>query len=55
MSNLCPLIFETESIVITYKSESKKSLTFITVIMQIRTFSLNLGTSIRILKQLNIP
>ena len=31
--------------VITYKSVSKRSRTFITVIMQIRTFSLNLGTS----------
>ena len=33
------------SIAITYKSVSKRSCTFITVIKQIRTFSLNLGTS----------
>ena len=32
------------SIIITYKSLSKKSRTFATVITQIRTFSLNLGT-----------
>ena len=32
------------SIIITYKSLSKKSRTFATVTTQIRTFSLNLGT-----------
>ena len=43
--------------VIACESVSKSSRTFITVITQIRTFSLNLGTSskIRISKQQNIP
>ena len=43
------------SIVITSKSVSKRSRTFITVITQIITFSLNLGIPIRISKQANIP
>ena len=38
-----------------YKSESKGSCIFIAVITQIRAFSLNLGTPMRISKQLNTP
>ena len=51
MSNLCLFIFETMycfvllGIAITRESVSKRSCTFIAVITQIRTFSLNLGTS----------
>ena len=40
------------SIVINYKSVSKRSCIFITVIMQIRTFSLNFGTSFTLLSNL---
>ena len=57
MSNLCSFIFwnYVASIVITCKSVSKGSCTFITVIAQLKAFFLNLSTSITISKQLNIP
>ena len=46
MSNLCSFIFETiPQVLLLLISVSKRSCTFITVITQIRAFSLNLGTS----------
>ena len=46
MSNLCSFIFETmPQVLLLLVRVSKRSRTFITVITQTRTFSLNLDTS----------